>query len=134
MVGKVEDKDLLEDLLRLVEEEPEELSLDEMAKRGMIVLIEEPDHSRNVILTFQAKYGVHSFDVTSENYRALQWITEHDLAEWRFAIEQFKKAGGMLEYLPIVRNCWFYAEGARTSPENEGRGSLRLPSAIAVSA
>jgi len=136
---------LLDELIELIEKEPEEVSLEQMAQEHFIRLFEEPEHSRTVIMNFQRKYGVHSIDIVNEEYRVLNCvsISEDDLAEWQWAIEQFTKAGGSVFDLPFSDSDeWITATGPRTSSYTEvsnekGRRSLQsalFPSLVFVSA
>lgn len=130
---------LFEELLEILEEEPQDVSLEEMAKEGTIRIFREPEHSREVILRFQTKYAIHSLEVIGEDCPALQWVTETDLSKWRFAIDQFTKAGGVLKDLPLDEyEDWFRGYEAGTgsiSPvTKKGRGSFALPFDVAASA
>jgi hypothetical protein len=86
---------------------------------------------REVILRFQTKYAIHSLEVIGEDCPALQWVTETDLSKWRFAIDQFTKAGGVLKDLPLmntktgsVATKW---DRVYQSRNQEGRGSFASP-------
>lgn len=95
-------KEPLAELLGLIEEEPEERTLEALAAEGVIRLFEEPQHSKKVLLLFQSKYGVHSLEVAAGNPRVTQLASEQDLTDWQWAIGQFVAAGGILELLPAI--------------------------------
>ncbi len=100
----MENQRLLDELIELAAREPEDKTLEDMAKEGFIELCEEPEHSRSVLMGFQREYYVHSVDILNEGYRLASCVgvSDHDLSEWLWAIEQFIKAGGVLFDLPLL--------------------------------
>lgn len=122
------DRKLLDNLIGLIEGEPDDVSLEKMAQEGFIKLHKEPEHSRSVLMKFQRKYCVHSVDILNEGYRLASRVSvsDHDFSEWLWAIEQFIKAGGILFDLPFSdEDVWITHPTIGTSPARQRENPVR---------
>jgi len=122
----MEQDKFLEELMRLIAEEPEDVSLEEMACEGFIRLFYEPEHSQKVIIEFERKYGIRSADICNESILVHYLVPDEDLAEWKWAIEQFIRAGGNIWELsaPEQEDDWITELYEKTSYHGKRRNDI----------